>query len=160
MSRIHYQNIHSFRSHHFDAFFQVEPNPHCGSNHQPALAIHSCRWKLDFFLDILDCDQSLKLALFVYQGQLFDTMLLQGHLGLFKGSTQRGGDEVLRGHEIAQRAGIILWFGKTDIPVSQNPGQFLAARIANRPSVTVSIAAERMGIFSQISLASRPRTLV
>ena len=88
------------------------------SGQQPTARIFGRSRVIALLLNVFDGDEPLETPIVIDQGKLFDAMLLQNALGFFEGRPQRGNNQVVRGHVLADRLAIIV--GKTNVSVGQD----------------------------------------
>ncbi|MMZ61809.1 hypothetical protein D1872_239780 [compost metagenome] len=75
------------------------------------------------FFDILNGDKALQDIVLIDQRQFLDLMLLQKHFGLLQRRTNRCGNQVVAGHDLADLDAVVMH--KPQIAVRQNPDQFM-----------------------------------
>ena len=86
---------------------------------QPALQVLRRAWIFQLLLDVLNCDQALKVVGIVHDEQLLDAMLVQDFFRALKRRSDRNSDQILFGHHPADR-NIEARF-KAEIAISQDP---------------------------------------
>ena len=96
--------------------------------------------------NILDGDQTAQHAIVIHNGQLFNAVLGQDHLGLLQGGAHGGGDQVLAGHELMDGAVIIR--DKAQVAVGQDTHQL--ATFADRHAGDLVAAHEVFRILNQV----------
>ena len=73
-----------------------------GSDAQSAVLILVRVGKIAALMNVFHRDQSAKHTLLIHHRQLLDAMLAEYRLGFVECSPDGGGDEILRGHRLAQ----------------------------------------------------------
>ena len=80
-------------------------------------------------LNILDGNQAAQMTFLIHQRELFNAVLGQNLTRLFMGRADRRGNQILGGHHLVNRAGVIGF--KTEVAVGQNANQ-LARFVGDR----------------------------
>ena len=99
--------------------------------------------ELDSLFDVLDGDESLEVAVFVYQRQLLDLVLAQDCLCLFHRSANRRSDQIVLGHDLGDRAVIVG--EETHVTVGDDAHQ-LAHAVHNGNAGDLVLSHEFVGI--------------
>ena len=90
-----------------DAVHHIAGDANGGGAEQAALAVLGGVGVLLGLLDVLDGDEAAQHVVFVHQRQFFDAVLGEDLARLLQRGAHRGGDEVFRGHDLGDLAGIV-----------------------------------------------------
>src|SRR4029077_16219833 len=96
-----------------------------GSAHtQPALIVLAGAGVLQFFLDVLDGDETFELVMIVDDEQLLNAVLVENQFSFFKRGADRDGNQVLFGHHVPD--GDVRASLEAKVAVSEDSDQALA----------------------------------
>ena len=103
VSRIDHNRV-NFRAHQFGHAFQIiTSSADRGAYPQPALAVFCGEGVFDLLRDVLDCDQSLEILVFIDNQQFLDPVFVQQPLSFLQCSAHRNSDEIFFRHDFADR---------------------------------------------------------
>ena len=123
MGRIEYHHIDLGLDQGLGPFQQLRTDPEGGAGKQAAHAVFGGIGILLDLFDILDGDQALEAALFINDQQFFDAVFVEQGLGMRQVDADRGGDQILAGHDIVDPQAVVG--DKAEVAVGDDAHQFV-----------------------------------
>ena len=129
--RIDGQHIHFFAGHFLRALQEIAGRADGRADSQAALLVLGGVGEFEFFLDVFYGDQALEVEILVHDQKLFDAVRLQNALGFFERGADRHGDQVVLGHDVADR--LIEVALEAQVAVRQDARRGACPRVTGSP---------------------------